>query len=113
MSLQNRWKKITPEIKEAINFIVPRLYFPNAISQFNAQELHVFADASLKAYGTVTYFLQNENTTLVMSKTRVSPLKTVSLPRLELMAAVLATRLAKFILSLIKCQCKVPLWSDS
>ena len=112
-TLQNRWRKITLEIQEAINFIVPRQYFPNATSQFNAQELHVFADASLKAYGAVAYFLQNENTALVMSKTRVSPLKTVSLPRLELMAAVLATRLAKFILSSIKCQCKVHLWSDS
>ena len=48
-----------------------------------------------------------------MSKTRVSPLKSVSLPRLELMAAVMAVRLAKFIISSIKCTCTIHLWSDS
>ena len=42
-----------------------------------------------------------------------SLLKTISLPRLELMATVLATRFATFILSSIKCQCNVHLWSDS
>ena len=44
---------------------------------------------------------------------RVSFLKTVFLPRLEPMAAVLATTITKFILSSIKCQFTVNLWSDS
>ena len=112
-SLQTPWKKLTLEINEAIDFVIPRQYFPKFTSQFATQELHVFADASLKVYGAVAYFLQNETTSLVMSKSRVSPLKTVFLPRLELMAAVLATRLTKFILSSVKCQCAVHLWSDS
>ena len=112
-SFQNKWRKITQEIKEAVDFLIPRQYFPKTTSQFNAQELHVFADASLKAYGAVAYFLQSNVTSLVMSKTRVSPLKSVSLPRLELMAAVLAVRLAKFIISSIKCTCTIHLWSDS
>ena len=91
--------------------MIPRQYFPSL--QFSVQELHVFADASIKAYSAVAYFRQDNCTSLIMSKTRVSPLKTVSLPRLELMAAVLAPRLAKFILSSIECQCTVHLWSDS
>ena len=62
------------------------------------QDLHVFAD---KAYGAVAYFSQGFYTSLVMSKTRVAPLKTLSLPRLELIAA-----------SSVKCQCNVHLWSD-
>ena len=44
----------------------------------------------MKAYGAVTYFKQDQQASLVMSKTKVSPLKTISLPRLELMAAVLS-----------------------
>ena len=110
-SFQNRWIKIIQEIREATELVIPRRYF-TAI-QFAVQDLHVFADASTKAYGAVAYFSQDTYTSLVMSKTRVAPLKTMSLPRLELMAAVLATRLATFILSSIKCQCNVHLWSDS
>ena len=91
--------------------MIPRQYFTSL--QFFAQDLHVFADASTKAYGAVAYFKQDNYTSLIMSKTRVSPLKVISLPRLELMAAVLASRLAKFILSSVKCPCNVYLWSDS
>ena len=110
-SLQNRWNNIVKEIRDATELVIPRQYFPSL--QFSAQELHVFADASMKAYGAVAYFKQDAYTSLIMSKTRVSPLKTISLPRLELMAAVLAVRLSKFILSSIKCKYNIHLWSDS
>ena len=56
-SLQTQWKKLTLEINEAIDFVIPRQYFPKSTSQFAAQEIHIFADASLKAYGAVAYFL--------------------------------------------------------
>ena len=110
-NFQNRWIKIIQEIREAKELVIPRRYF-TAI-QFAVQDLHVFANASTKAYGAVAYFSQDTYASLVMSKTRVAPLKTISLPRLELMAAVLATTLATFILSSIKCQCNVHLWSHS
>ena len=90
-SFQNRWIKIIQEIREATELVIPQRYF--TALQFAVQDLHVFADASTKAYGAVAYFSQDTYTSLVMSKTRVAPLKTISLPRLELMAAVLATRL--------------------
>ena len=50
---------------------------------------------------------------MIMSKTKVSPLKNIMLPRLELQAAVLATRLTTFILSALKWQGTIHLWSDS
>jgi len=50
---------------------------------------HVFADASLKAYGAVAYLQQHQQSaTLVMVKTTVAPLKQITLLKLELMAAV-------------------------
>ena len=110
-SLQRRWNKMVQEIREATELVIPRQYFTPM--QFLPQELHIFADASMKAYGAVAYFKQDNHTSLIMSKTKVSPLKTISLPRLELMAAVLAIRLAKFIISSIKCNCTIHLWSDS
>lgn len=110
-NLQRRWNKMVQEISEAVEVVIPRQYFTSML--FSPQELHVFADASMKAYGAVAYFKQDHHTSLIMSKTKVSPLKTISLPRLELMAAVLAIRLAKFIISSIKCKCSIYLWSDS
>ena len=90
---------------------MPCQYFP--VSAFSAQLLHIFVDASPKAYGAVAYFIQGEHTSLVMSKNKVSPLKSVMLPRLELQAAVLATRLTNFFLSVLKWQGTIYLWSDS
>ena len=48
-----------------------------------------------------------------MSKTRVAPLKIKLLPRLELMAAITATRLAKFVYSAIPHIQQVHFWTDS
>ena len=81
--------------------------------KFAVQDLYAFADASTKAYRAVAYFSQCNYTSLVLSKTRVAPLKMISLPMLDLIAAVIVTRLATFILSSIKCQCNVYLWCDS
>lgn len=68
--------------------------------QIKTAELHVFCDASSRAYAAVAYwrFPQNNgsfHTAFIVAKSRVAPLKPISIPRLELQAAVLATRVAK------------------
>ena len=65
-------------------------------------QLHGLGDAPPKAYGAVVYARVTQRngdvkTHLVMSKTRVTPTKIVSLPRLELLAAVINSRLLKFV----------------
>ena len=70
-SFQHRWSKIAQDITEATNIVIPRQYFPSL--QFSVQELHVFADASIKAYSAVAYFKQDNCISLIMSKIRVSP----------------------------------------
>lgn len=56
-----------------------------------------FCDASLKAYSAVVYILMETDTTvgckLVSSKTKVSPAQEHTIPRLELLGAVLLARL--------------------
>jgi len=78
--------------------------------------IYVFADASAKAYGAVAYVHKGSEISLAMSKSRVAPLKALTLPRLELMAAVSASRVAKFVqTSLSPSNTPVPvhLWTDS
>jgi len=64
--------------------------------------LHTLSDASIKAYGAIFYRCLQSETAFVIAKSRVAPIKTQTLPRLELMAAVVAARLTKFVIDSLK-----------
>ena len=69
-----------------------------------AYELHVFGDACEVAYGTCACLRCVDcsgviNTALLFTKHRVSPIKTISLPRLELQSAVLVAKIADYLSS--------------
>ena len=66
----------------------------------------------MKSYGAAAYLCNRTQTTLIIAKNRVAPLKTITLPRLELMAAVIGARLAKHIQNSIPIT-TVQFWSDS
>ena len=113
--LKNKWNILSQNIQNATSQTsMSRQYFQFTPSTPVA--LHIFADASTKAYGAVAYLHQNEQVAFIMSKTRVAPLKPLTLPRLELSAAVLAARLGNFIVRSIQHshpQINTHLWSDS
>jgi len=73
------------------------------MTQHTSLQLHGFADASEAAYGAYMYIRssnlqQSHHMVLVCSKSRVAPLKKLSLPRLELCAALLLTQLCQAVL---------------
>ena len=113
-----RWKQWLRELESVKSFRLERCYQLTDF-QMKTAELHVFCDASSKAYAAVAYwrfslFDGSFHTALITSKSRVAPLKIMSIPRLELQAALLGTRLAKMIISEHKFQItRRVFWSDS
>ncbi|GFT65086.1 integrase catalytic domain-containing protein [Trichonephila clavipes] len=85
------------------NFGYGKLKIPRKILDSSGDssevQIHTFSDASQKAYGAAAFLRVKHkdrvSVDLVISKSRVAPLKRLSLPRLELMGALLAARLAK------------------
>ena len=81
--------------------------------------VHVFKDASEKAYGSVIYQRTiytsgNISSRLILSKSKVAPLKATSIPRLELMSAVLGLRVAKKVVEGLKIDMNdVTFWCDN
>ena len=114
--LEAKWDDIAQDIQEASKLVLPRRFFSQVQSKTQPICLHVFADASPKAYGAVAYLSTGDQSSLVMSKSRVAPLKKLTLPQLELMAASICTRLAHFAAEALKSRfpnLTVHLWSDS
>ncbi|XP_062713352.1 uncharacterized protein LOC134290269 [Aedes albopictus] len=97
-----RWKQWLAVLRTMNTVKVPRCYFPGySTDSYNSLDLHVFVDASEEAYAAVAYFRVIDNgcvrCSLVSSKTKVAPLHPLSIPRLELSAAVIGARLRKTI----------------
>ncbi|CAI6376223.1 unnamed protein product [Macrosiphum euphorbiae] len=89
-------------------------------TQVTTYSLHGYSDSSEQAYAAALYLVSvfpdgKSSSHLVLSKTRVAPLKTQSIPRLELCGATLLASLTKHLLealSTINIE-SVNLWTDS
>ena len=92
-----RWKFLISGIQGAYQLLIPRYFLEGILQRVEAYRLQGFCDASKKAYGAVVY-LQIKSTTgnitrFVASKTRVAPLRKQTIPRLELLSALLLSGL--------------------
>ena len=95
----DQWQHWQQELTGMDCVRVDRCYRPDSRPVVKRQ-LHVFGDASENAFGVVAYLrLEFEDGTVhcsfVTSKARVAPIKQLSIPRLELQAAVMAVRVAE------------------
>ncbi|XP_064469733.1 uncharacterized protein LOC135384463 [Ornithodoros turicata] len=117
--IDTEWKKWCSEVDKLRNIQVPRRYTESLPSQSCFFTLHIFADASPIAYGTVAYLSgtdehDNTTSTILISKSRIAPVKTLTLARLELMACVLSARLYSYLQRHLKVRLEeVVFWSDS
>ncbi|XP_043195478.1 uncharacterized protein LOC122366890 [Amphibalanus amphitrite] len=99
---------------------VPRSYCCEGWRDVSALTVHSFGDASEVGYGAVVYLQLTLSdgsvvTPLVIARGRVAPLKRVSLPRLELLASLMAARLLRFVFRALNLPADSPYrcWTDS
>ncbi|GFU02373.1 integrase catalytic domain-containing protein [Trichonephila clavipes] len=117
--LQHKWQQWSSEAEGLTEIKIPRFYLCNIDQEISKCEIHCFSDASKSAYGTILHLrfvtCNNEiETSFICSKSRVAPLKLLTLPCLELTAALLSARLAKQVSSwCLKFDANIYYWTDS
>ncbi|KAK3754633.1 hypothetical protein QZH41_014920, partial [Actinostola sp. cb2023] len=100
---QERWNQWLEELPKLKELEVNRCLKPKSFGEVVSAELHNFSDASQLGYGAVSYLrlVNGEgivHCAFIMGKSRLTPIKQVTIPRLELAAAVIATRLSSMII---------------
>ncbi|XP_073823930.1 uncharacterized protein [Musca autumnalis] len=114
----HKWEQFVADYLSLNNIKIPRWVGFQPSAQV---EIHGFSDASEKAYGACVYVRVASDdgsvqTHLLLAKSRVAPLKVVSLPRLELCGALLLSELMGSVrtdLCLDEKNTKFYCWSDS
>ena len=86
--LKPQWWAWFEELETVPLIQIRRSYFP---SGWSGAHLHVFGDSSKKAYGAVAYLRAEQEsgvqTTIVMAKSKITPMKSQTTPYLELLAS--------------------------
>ncbi|XP_058457048.1 uncharacterized protein LOC131434397 [Malaya genurostris] len=94
-NVAEEWIRFHQQLPSLNNIRVERLVM---LKRPKSSQIHIFCDASQKAYGACAYIrsedvLERIKVALLSSKSRVSPLKTQTIPKLELCGALLAAEL--------------------
>ena len=116
--IQTYWNEWFKSLSKINAVQIPRCHHALGYLASDVQ-LHIFCDASEVAHATVAYlkFLfktDKPHCSFFMSKTRLAPIKTISLPRLELNAAVLGVKLYKLIIKEVDLPIQnITFWTDS
>ncbi|XP_075250898.1 uncharacterized protein LOC142343097 [Convolutriloba macropyga] len=118
--LQQQYSRLRVQLRELENITLPRKVV--SISPASSDiELHVFCDASTTTYAAVVYIRQyfdgSVHTRMLTAKTRVAPIRSLCVPRLELCAALLGANFVEAVSSSLSDQRfptpKVYAWTDS
>ncbi len=115
--VQEEWSRWHDQLPELAQFTMPRMIRP--WEEIVEETLHVFGDASPKAYAATVYLLSRTasgrlHSNFIISKSRVAPKRKETLARLELTASLIGCRLLKTVReALDKPDMKAVLWSDS
>lgn len=117
--LQPKWERWLAELHSLTEFQIQRCLIPSDFGEVKTQELHHFSDASFQGYGQCSYLRSISATgrvhcSLVIGKSRVAPLKAMTIPRLELTAATVSAKMSTVLRSEMSCtEIQETFWTDS
>ena len=93
--LLSAWRPLRDDLFLSKGFVVDRWFCFSDLTK--NVEIHGFCDASIKAFGACVYIKvinpEGVHVSLVTSKSRIAPLRGLTVPKLELCAAVLCAEL--------------------
>ena len=103
--LKSKWEKFFTDIFDLENISFKRCIKPNTAT--GNPNLVIYSDGSSLAYGACAYIQWKctdgtYKAQLCMSKNRVAPIKQLTIPRLELNGAVIASRIRAFIITMMR-----------
>lgn len=116
---QGEWESWYSELPSLSSLRLPRNALPLTIERDTPVEMHIFVDASPRAYGAAIYLRTpvkqgSFTTNILISRSRIAPIKPVTLPRLELLACLLGARLFDYVKKTTRiAHLQVQFWTDS
>ncbi|XP_026094149.1 uncharacterized protein LOC113066497 [Carassius auratus] len=118
--LLQTWTEWVEELPALQHIVFPRCYTsPIRDTDMSQREIHIFCDASERAYGSVAYLRTEDQcgeveVAFLTARSRVAPKKQQSIPRLELCAALTGAQLAKVVRTELNLPIhQLTLWTDS
>ena len=114
-----RFLEWSVELPKLAAITIPRSYFSG---NFEYLELHMFGDSSQEVFSAVAFLRARVTTSsgpqtelaFVLGKARVAPMKVMTVPKLELQAALLAARLKQDICRALTVKVnRIFMWTDS
>lgn len=103
-TIQRKFNEYYEELKILPRFAIPR---PYATCKIQLIDIVGFCDASERAYKAVVYVRSRVNSSINISltcaKTKVAPIKTLTIPRLELLGVVLLVKLLSRVAKILDC----------
>ena len=111
-----RWLEDLPKLE---NLQVDRCFKPKNFAEIKNAQLHIFSDGSRVGYGAVAYLrlvdvFDRIHCSFVMGKARLAPIHEITIPRLELTAAVISVKLSEIIREELEIKIdRVSYWTDS
>nr|XP_054757838.1 uncharacterized protein LOC129263947 [Lytechinus pictus] len=118
-TLQPAWNSWIAELPKLEKLQIPRCHHPPEFGPVSVVQLHHFSDASTSGYGQCSYvrLVNNKGEVhccLIYAKARVAPTKVVTIPRLELTAAVVSAKVSTMLKNELELQgVQEFFWTDS